>query len=695
MSPPPAPPADGAAHGTSPTAALDAARRALEDMSRRARLMIDTANDAVVTIDERSTIIDWNATAERMFGWTRDEAVGRVLTDLIVPERHREHHHKGLARFLRDRTPGILNKRTETTALERSGREFDIELSIWPMESAGRFTFSSFIRDISDRKRAEEALRKSEEKYRAVVENADEGIVVSQDGMLKFVNPKALALTGRTLEQATALPFIEMVHPDDRGRVYHNYLRRMRGEEVENAYHFRVHTLSGEERWLQITAIAIEWEGRPATLNVLADVTERLALQQSLRATLAEREAILETTAVGIMFIQGGRIKWINDALEQGMLGWSDGELIGRTGESAFDDHAAWSRFLKECIPLLEREGTYSGDWLVRRKDGSHWWCHMSAKALNPPDLGAGTIWFFLDISSRKRAEEEAQRALLRERELSELKTRFVSLASHEFRTPLATILSSVELMEDFGPGLPETERRELFKLVKGAIARMTNMLDQVLLIGRADADRLEFRPAPLDAAALAEGVAREVERAAGSPGRVAVTARGSGGERLLDEKLVRHTLSNLLSNALKYSPPGSPVDLEVESSREAVTFLVRDRGIGVPPEDQPRLFESFHRARNVGNIEGTGLGLTIVKQCVELHGGTVDFESRPGEGTTFIVCLPGAASRAGGASSSSTTTRACCGCCRCACRRKASPSTRPPAASRRWGCSRRRSRTS
>jgi signal transduction histidine kinase len=253
-------------------------------------------------------------------------------------------------------------------------------------------------------------------------------------------------------------------------------------------------------------------------------------------------------------------------------------------------------------------------------------------------------VWFFLDISSRKRAEEETRRALARERELSELKTRFVSLTSHEFRTPLATILSSVELMEDFGTGLPEAERRELFKLVKGAIARMTNMLDQVLLIGRADADRLEFVPAPLDAAALAEGIAREVERAAGGERRVSVAVRGSGGARLLDEKLLRHTLTNLLSNAVKYSPADSAVELEVETSREAVTFLVRDRGIGVPAEDQPRLFESFHRARNVGNIEGTGLGLTIVKQCVELHGGTVDFESRPGEGTTFIVCLPSAA---------------------------------------------------
>lgn len=624
-----------------PAQALDAARRALEDMSRRARQMIDTANDAVVTIDEASVIVDWNRTAERMFGWTREEAVGQVLTGLIVPPRHREAHHHGLARFLADGTPGILNRTVETTAIARDGREFDIELSIWPMESAGRYSFSSFIRDISERKRAEAALRESEEKYRAVVTNVNEGIIVSQDGRLVYANPRALAMTGRTWEQATSEPFIEMVHPDDRARVYGNYLRRIRGEQVENFYNFRVVTATGEVRWLQISAVAIAWVGRPATLNFLSDVTEQLALQESLRATLAEREAILETTAVGIMFIQAGHIKWINDALEQGMLGYDDGEVIGRTGEVAFEDHADWSRFLKECIPALERDAVYAGDWRVRRKDGTSWWCHMSAKALNPADLGAGTIWFFLDISARKRAEEEARRALQRERELSELKTRFVSVASHEFRTPLAAILSSIELIEDFGSAMPDTERKELLKIVKSAIGRVTAMLDQVLLIGRAEAERLEFHPRPLDPFALAEALAQEVDRAVGGNGRIAFRARGERTSRNLDANLLSHVLGNLLSNAVKYSPAGTPVDFELEAAPASLTFLVRDRGIGIPADEQPRLFESFHRGRNVGNVEGTGLGLTIVKHCIELHGGTVDYESAVGEGSTFIVCLP------------------------------------------------------
>jgi len=619
---------------------LDSARRALEDASRRTRQLIDTANDAVVSIDDRSIIVDWNRTAETMFGWSREEAVGHVLTDLIVPQQHRDAHHRGLARFLNDRSHrGILNRRVETTALARDGRELDIELSVWPVESAdGTVTFSAFIRDISRRKRNEGVLRATQEKYRQVVENAYEGIVVTQDGQLKFANPRALELTRRTMEQAIATPFIEMVHPDDRARVYGNYLRRMRGEAVEPNYVFRAITPDGHLAWLQIAAVAIEWEGRPATLNFLTDVSERVKLEAHLKETLAEREAILETTAVGVMFIQNGRIKWINDALERTMLGWGDGETIGKTGEIAFRDHGDWSRFLNECIPSLEREGTYESDWEVRRKDGTPWWCHMSAKAMNPASLGQGTIWFFIDISLRRRAEEEARRSLVRERELSDLKTRFVSLASHEFRTPLATILSSIEIIDDFGPTLPENERRELIRLVKGAVGRVMAMLDQVELIGRAEADQLEFRPEPQDVEPLVASIAREVEQAQGRRNSVRIVAGGVTTRRTLDAKLLFHILGNLVGNALKYSPAGAEVSLDIEGDDQAIVFRVADRGMGIPAEDQPRIFESFHRARNVGNVQGTGLGLSIVKQCVDLHGGTVTFESKVGIGTTFVV---------------------------------------------------------
>jgi PAS domain S-box-containing protein len=621
---------------------FDRERSRNDELNERIRRLIDTANDAVVTIDQQSVIIDWNAAAESTFGWSRAEAVGRVLTDLIVPAQHREHHRQGLARFLASGHQGILNQRVETTALDRSGREFNIELSIWPVRTGTGFTFSSFIRDISARKDAEEALHKSKERYRVVVENANEGIIVSQDGFLKFANPKALALSGRTMEESLATPFIELVHPDDRARVYGNYLRRMRGEAVENYYSFRIVTSTGELRWLQISAVSIEWEGKPATLNFLSDVTSQVLLQANLKETLAEREAILDTTAVGILLLQGGRIKWVNSALEQRILAYAPGGLFGKSGESAFSSREEWKRCLAECIPALSTEGAYENEWQMRRSDGSHVWCRLSGRAIDPADLGRGTIWVCIDVTRRRRAEEEMRRALSREKELSDLKTRFVAMASHEFRTPLATILSSVELLEDFGENLPTSERREITNLIKGAVGRMNGMLEQVMLIGRAETDRLEFRPQPLDARAFCERLLAETRR--GAPqAAIAFEHSGERPERSLDEKLLHHAIANLLSNAIKYSPAGSGIRLRLDCLSGELRFTVADTGIGIPAEDQPRLFETFHRARNVGNVQGTGLGLAIVRQFVGLHGGEVTFESAAGRGSTFVVRIPDA----------------------------------------------------
>jgi signal transduction histidine kinase len=214
-------------------------------------------------------------------------------------------------------------------------------------------------------------------------------------------------------------------------------------------------------------------------------------------------------------------------------------------------------------------------------------------------------------------------------------------MTSHEFRTPLATILSATELMEKYGERLPAVEKNELMGLIKSAVGRMTSMLDDVLLIGKADAGHVEFRPRRLDVRILAGKVVQEIARTAESRCELAMAVDGETGQRLLDEKLVRHILTNLLSNAVKYSPAGGPVNLRLACSAQETVFEVSDSGLGIPREDQPRLFSTFHRGRNVSNISGTGLGLAIVKKCVDLHGGTISFVSEIGRGTTFLVRIP------------------------------------------------------
>jgi signal transduction histidine kinase len=214
-------------------------------------------------------------------------------------------------------------------------------------------------------------------------------------------------------------------------------------------------------------------------------------------------------------------------------------------------------------------------------------------------------------------------------------------MASHEFRTPLTTIVSSADLLEYRMDRMTDEQKRKHFRKVQDSARHMTQLLDDVLTIGKADAGWLEIRPAPLDLRVLCEDVLEEIQLDVRPGLSIRFTSEGACGGVIADEKLMRNILSNLLSNAVKYSPHGGTVHLDLHCGGEDITIRVQDEGIGVPEKDQPRLFESFHRAENVGAIKGTGLGLAIVKRAVGLHGGTVRFTSEEGIGTTFTVVIP------------------------------------------------------
>jgi len=240
-----------------------------------------------------------------------------------------------------------------------------------------------------------------------------------------------------------------------------------------------------------------------------------------------------------------------------------------------------------------------------------------------------------------EKAREETARALATERELNALKTRFVSIVSHEFRTPLGIIMSAVELLRNYQDRLPAPKRDELHADIYGSTRQMAGLMEQVLVLGRVEGGRLEFKPKPVDLAALCEKLADESLSATGHRCQIDLRIDGPLGGTQGDEALLRHLFSNLLSNAVKYSPAGSTVEFSVRRDGADAVFSVRDRGIGIPETHLPHLFEPFRRASNVGETPGTGLGMLIVKRCVELQSGRIEIQSKVGEGTTVMVSLP------------------------------------------------------
>ena len=227
------------------------------------------------------------------------------------------------------------------------------------------------------------------------------------------------------------------------------------------------------------------------------------------------------------------------------------------------------------------------------------------------------------------------------ERDINELKSRFISMTSHEFRTPLTAILGTTELIKHYGQAWDTDKQHSYLDRIQKNVKHMTGMLDDVLVLSKADVGKIEFNPKPMDLTVFCHSLAEEFQLNTKRDQTIEFAVEGENSSTCADEKILRQILSNLLSNALKYSPEESIIRFDLKLSDEEAIFYVQDQGIGIPEVDQQHLFESFHRATNVGQIQGTGLGLAIVKKSVELHGGTITFDSIAEQGTTFIVNLP------------------------------------------------------
>jgi PAS domain S-box-containing protein len=252
-----------------------------------------------------------------------------------------------------------------------------------------------------------------------------------------------------------------------------------------------------------------------------------------------------------------------------------------------------------------------------------------------------GIVCSLRDITERKQLEAKLRQTLEREMQLGELRARFVSMASHEFRNPLASIQLSADLLGHYSDRLPEERKKKELDQIRLKIKNMTELLDDVLLVGTAEAGKLRFEPKALDIREFCESILIELQRTIGADHKFVFFSEGHCGPATMDPKLLRHILGNLLSNAIKYSPAGSTITFDLICENHQALFRIKDMGIGIPEKDQVRLFETFHRAGNVGNIPGTGLGLAIVKQSVDLHGGRIELQSEKGQGSTFTVYLP------------------------------------------------------
>lgn len=410
---------------------------------------------------------------------------------------------------------------------------------------------------------------------------------------------------------------------------------------------FAGYPLMLEDRVLGVLALFARRSLGDDVLKALASVADSIALgidRKRAQNALAESEARFSVAFqaspifIGIARMSDGRYELINDSLVT-WSGYTREEILGRNAaelnvwERPEDRDALWAD-LRRTGSIRARECRF------RNRSGKLFTILLSSEVIQlnrvPHMLMIG-----LDITQRKQAEEEMLKALAREKELSQLKSNFVSMVSHQFRTPLAIIQSSAELLREFFPKMQPAERDEQLDSIAGNTRRMAGMMEEILVLSRLDAGKLEFRPTLLDLKMFCRRVVDEVLSATNRQCSIELSLARALPDARADDRLLQHVFTNLLSNAVKYSEPGTSVHFEVQRDSEDALCVIRDKGVGIPEDDQKMLFTAFHRGANVENRPGTGLGLLLVKRCVELHRGKVLIESKIGQGTTVTVRLP------------------------------------------------------
>jgi len=383
------------------------------------------------------------------------------------------------------------------------------------------------------------------------------------------------------------------------------------------------------------------------TFSVLTWLSARqifLKDQEHLR-TEQQFKTLFDEALDMILVVDGqtGQIRNVSGSARRA-LGYQPGDLIGKPFSILFPDQAETNQ-----VELVDKLRTAEHVFLSQefaRADGST--CSMDlTAAIIPWEDDRAILVTLRDVSERKLLEEEIRRAELlrveveKEREVTQLKEDFITMVSHDFRTPLAVIMTSQDMLERYYERLTQQRRVEQLQKIRDQVYYMTGLLDDVLLLGKARAQKLEFNPAPIDLKKVCWSVFDAARATDDGLHTFHFNASGQFVGLTLDEKLIRRILSNLLTNAVKYSPDGGIIRLELLRDQENITLRVSDQGIGIPEKDQTRLFEPFHRGGNTSGIVGTGLGLAIVRESVQIHGGTICVQSDEGSGSTFTICLP------------------------------------------------------
>jgi PAS domain S-box-containing protein len=620
-------------------------QESLRTAEERTRLIIDTALEAVITMDAQGTITSWNKQAEVIFGWDSNDAVGQRMSHLIIPEQQQAAHECGLRHFLATGDGPILRRRVEFTAVRRGGMEFPVELQVTPMRLGQEWAFSAFIRDITDAKVAEETLRKSELKFRQIVDSIP-GLVctMSPAGEIEQLNQQLLEYFGKTPAELKSWNMIDAVHPDDRRRVLTAFTHSIATGTPYEIEH-RCRRADGVYRWFQVRALAMRDANGMVTgwYMLLTDIEDRKRAEDELRRS----EAFL---AQGQRLNLTGTFSWCLDTNE---ITFSEQlyHIFELVPDAPVTLEKIRGRVHPEDIPLLvekidlARRGIKDLDYEIRLRmpDGSIKYLRTNAFGMRDRDGRLEYMGAIQDVTERRLAEEALGKLRLELAHMARVTSLGALTASiaHEVNQPLSGIVTNantcVRMLSANPPnidGALETARRTI---------RDGNRASEVIARLRALFSKKETANEDLD---LNEAAREVISLTLSELQRNRVILRQELADDLPpvrgDRVQLQQVILNLLRNAsdAMSNVEDRPRNLVIKTARDednCVRLAVQDAGVGVDSQSLGKLFDPFYSTKSAG----MGMGLSVSRTIIESHHGRLWATPNEGPGAIFSFSVP------------------------------------------------------